>query len=178
MFLTAAHCVSDTTSEYNIVIENKNKDNKTVSVTLYPLDVLRNNSFTDVAVLGVRDTSAIFTTVDVAKDTEVTEKWGTPVWAVGYPLMEELTITSGLMTDITNDPIRSTNDDHFYRTTIPIAGGSSGGGLYELVNGTYKLVGTAYAGNTQVSFISMYSLAVNVNKELEAAEQDIAKKGH
>lgn len=173
-FVTAHHCVEDTDDLNVRTIQKNDKFEKTSEEVRY-LKVLRTLKGKDVAFLELLDPVKSMpntTFVDVATPDQFKPKFGDPLIAVGYPKVVDLTVTDGEFTGLVELPI-SGMEGGFYKTTIPVTGGNSGGGLYAPVypDGTvstvgfapshswdnYKLVGLTSAGYRDVSFMSYFS---------------------
>lgn len=137
------------------------------------MKVLRTFKDEDVALLGTADgkpfPDSFGKPVDVASVVEVNKdlKLGTELWALGYPKIQELTLTSGMFTAKAALDIFGDGKGVFYKTTVPSAGGGSGGGLYMKFGDEYKLVGTTSAGQPSVSFMVYYSSIESVDKVLK-----------
>lgn len=158
--VTAHHCIDQEDTQYSIRFEKQEWiDDKliTTSYTHHNLKIIRRIKEKDVAFLELMDDSVKLQPVDIAD--EFKPKIGTPMVAIGYPRTDELTLTEGVFTALSDlsDATGGGWKGPFYKTTIPITGGSSGGGVYSVKDGDYKLVGLASAGYRDVSFQSYFS---------------------
>lgn len=94
---------------------------------------------------------------DVVSKYEIIEhvKWGTRVWVSGHALgVDEPVVTDGY--------INSTNDEGWIRYSAPQIFGNSGGPVYSLINGRFKLVSISQAGYVAgMSMVTHMSLGVN-----------------
>jgi S1-C subfamily serine protease len=94
-------------------------------------------------------------------------KLGDPLLAIGYPKVQELTLTEGMYTGLTSLKDGLDMDSLFYKTTIPITGGNSGGALIAMKGSPdwgYCLAGLATASYRDVSFMSYFSTNENLQK--------------
>lgn len=176
LFLTAGHCMSFIpasdikqlkTLNVRRTIENAEFD--TISEHTYYLRPVRQMIKRDLVLFQTTDPSGEFKTVEIATVEETNKALviGAPLVVVGYPKMMELTYTTGEFTGRVKFP-----DDEFegafYRATVPVTGGSSGGGIYlkTVKDGVddYKLIGATTAGFRDVSFMNYYSTVEAVNE--------------
>lgn len=159
--VTAAHCV-DTSDPLSIRVDSEvwNKDKlDSQSSTVHFLNKVRVLKSKDVAFLELKDKSIELKPTEICKTDNL--EFGDRVYAIGFPKVLDKTITEGLFTSQTVLPIAGL-DGPFYRTTIPVTGGNSGGGLftYDLKNevkGIFCLTGITSAANMSVSFMSFFS---------------------
>lgn len=139
--------------------------------TVY-LKVLRSFKDNDTALLGTVDGKPLpegfGKPVEIATAEEVNGKLklGTPMSALGYPKVMELTLTQGMFTAKSGLPMFGDGSAMFYKTTVPATGGSSGGGLYMHFGDNVKLVGTTSAGFQDVSFMTYFSTIESVQKTI------------
>lgn len=159
-FLTAAHCV---TMDGPLSVKFGSNS--------YELKVDKINVGDDVAVLSFVELDyKIENTNYVDISSDYTPKWGDPLYAVGYPRGDILTITFGLFTGVVKIDNLIGLTGPFWKTTVPITGGSSGGGLYfaywNVDEGRleYELVGTATAAWKDVDFQSYFSTLDSVRE--------------
>lgn len=168
VFLTAAHCVSE---DMNIQVPFYDSSFEVAYKEVYYVESLEVNPDNDVAVLKtimVPEEGKIKTT-DLCNTDDF--RIGTPLFAIGYPKGYELTFTEGMFTARTKLPSLDM-DGIFYKTTIPITGGSSGGGLFQQgwspEGGVeYCLSGLATAAWSDVSFMSYFSTLPSLREILE-----------
>jgi S1-C subfamily serine protease len=185
LFLTAAHCV-DGNVNMNVreqVIDQT--DLKTVlSEQVYYAKAIRTLNKNDVAILQLRDKDvkiAKATGIDIAtpEEAQVALAIGTPLIAVGYPAAENLAIVRGEYSSRIPSPFAGRSAAPFahepmYQTTVRVAGGMSGGGLYAEIYGTWKLVGTTTARRLDNEVMTYFQTADTVNKILQGFVQIVA----
>lgn len=151
--VTAAHCVG-TSGELSIRASLVNSNFKETSRVVLFTDTVRTLSDRDVAFIELRGKDAKINYTRLC--TEVSFELGSKMYALGYPKTQELTLTEGMYTDTVNLPSLGLTKA-FYKTTIPITGGSSGGGLFVQDDQGYCLAGLATAGYRDVSFMNYFS---------------------
>jgi S1-C subfamily serine protease len=173
--VTAKHCMGSTA--LNITLEKLDKEfNVIASKTLYLKEVRTLSKF-DQVMLELKDPDETLPVwVDIAKPEEVKLELGSPVIAVGYPKVMELTLTHGEFgSKVSLKKFDDSMTEPFYKVTVPITGGNSGGGLYTLITPdkvtaeegapepkpTYKLIGLATAGFRDVSFMNYDGKRIN-----------------
>jgi len=166
-FLTAAHCIADAGPKTTFSIRKQKLDEKfnPISEQIFYLKPVRVMKKRDVALLRAIDPSGNFDTVQIATVDEANSvEIGAPVIVVGYPKVLEITYTSGEFTGKARSPMEAEIDSPLYRTTAPLTGGSSGGGLYMKVGeGDYRLFGTTTGTFRDVSFMNYFATAESVN---------------
>lgn len=174
-FLTANHCVKKATSTSTGSLKNPNEytikniildeDLNPLREEVFYLDILQTNVAKDVALLSVKSPAdAEFTTVDVATVEEVETNLviGSELIASGYPLGDFYSLTNGYYVGPSKITIPEIQNEVYYKTSISIDGGSSGGGLYANIDGTWKLIGAATARDGRLDFRSMFSTIESV----------------
>jgi V8-like Glu-specific endopeptidase len=153
--VTANHCVGG--KDLNIRFEKLDKEFKPVSIDVRFTKTLRTLKDYDIAMLEIKD-GTLPNYVDVAKVDEAKLTFGTPLVAIGYPKVMEITLTRGEFGQVVSlAELSSDMKKPFYKLTTPITGGNSGGGLYAEVGGTWKLIGLTTAGFRDVSFMNYAS---------------------
>lgn len=155
--VTAAHCV---TRPNNLNIRQSKYDNKfnIISEVRYNLELKRSLRNRDVAILRVKDETGVFKTVDIAgiEETNNTLKFGSDVFVVGYPKVQDLTFTGGTFSGKVKGILGL--DTPLYKATPNIMPGSSGGGLYiKTGEDNYKLIGLTTAMNGDNQFMNFFS---------------------
>lgn len=145
--LTANHCVHSKDDEFAFAVPTYTEDADMLKVTLYGATVLKQEAKSDIAVFKLRDTETTLAAVDVATPEEAKAALikGTRILAIGFPgtsylPMKDLIVTDGLYVGKT-DALSPGANAKFYRTTISVFYGNSGGGLYVQVGEEWKLVG-------------------------------------
>lgn len=162
---TANHCVDG--ENLNVRVEKLDAEFKILSSDVRYVKTVRTSKEHDQAMLELKDPDLKFETfVDIAKPEEVKLSLGTPIITVGYPKVMEITLTHGefsslaSLTDMDPDMKKP-----FYKSTIPVTGGNSGGGLYSEIGPlvgdnlekNYKLIGLTTGGFRDVSFMNYFS---------------------
>jgi len=176
LFLTAGHCIASIPATDIAQLKTLNVRRTTfndafdaISQQIYFLRPVRQMIKRDLILFALTDPSGVFPTVEVAGVDDASKALviGAPVVAVGYPKMMEITYTAGEFTGRVKIPTEEF-EGAFYRTTVPVTGGSSGGGLYlkTTINGVddYKLVGTTTGGFRDVGFMNYFSTVESVNE--------------
>lgn len=160
--ITAAHCIEGVKDKDNIIstgIEKTDAKQKILSKTFNYLLFVRTDKKKDVAFLELKDKSTRFNQYVKMCDNAKDLKMGDRLWAIGYPKGLEKTLTEGMfsspvdMEGLTEGDLEGV----FYKTTVPLTGGNSGGGLYRSIDGDYCYTGTATAGFRDVSFMTYFS---------------------
>lgn len=179
LFLTAGHCIAhastDKMKDFNIRKTVLDEKFNVISEHTYWLKPVRTMMKKDVVLMQTTDPSGEFATVDIAGVEEANKvlEIGAPVVAVGYPKMMEITYTHGEFTGKVKFPDDGNRyESPFYRTTVPVTGGSSGGGLYIKDGNEYKLVGATTAGWPDVSFMNYFSTVEAINEIVKGFNLD------
>lgn len=142
--LTAKHCVKEVGqvikvpylgSYYDFVVKSMSEDS-------------------DLAILQT-DSMFAAPSAKISTSAHYLEK----AWAIGYPLGFSQTISEGFLGAIDTqvgfqDVSRSTA---FQRATVMIAPGSSGGGLFQIEDGEYRLMGVATGINMRYFFVTYWT---------------------
>lgn len=154
IFLTAAHCVDDINSKYS-VRQNLVTDGLRPTIeAIYALDIVAVKSDVDMALFKLASKSEIANGVPIATDGELgVLEFGQEVITIAYPVTLDIAMTKGEFGGLVNS-INSTITTPLFRTTAPMIGGSSGGGLYAKFGDTYKLIGTISFGLQGIDFIN------------------------
>lgn len=154
--VTAAHCIPNEIrlrGEMAIVIDKWDRT-QLLHREIITVNTLRTSKDDDTAFLEIRGDRKLPSYVDIAE--EYNPVIGDELFAVGYPRGGELTLTEGMFTTETNLKREMDVDGTYWKVTVPITGGSSGGGFYKrtLVDGEwdYELIGLATGGYRDVSF--------------------------
>lgn len=161
--VTAAHCIAPNLS---IRVSNEGFDRRGEkweirSYSSYTVNVVRTDKGGDVAFLELLAPDVKLNPIDIAD--VYAPKFGDRLLAIGYPRTDELTLTEGMFTAIADLPELGMTGA-FYKTTVPITGGSSGGALVrDYGDGDYKLVGLTTAAYRDVSFQSYFSTTERLN---------------
>ncbi len=141
--LTAAHCVDGSTN-LNIRFQTKDSTYQVTKETIIYLKAVRTLKMKDMALLQPKDSKDVIPTqvADIATLEEANSLVaGDNVYAIGYPLSENLTVTQGLFTGKVQSPAENVWDSPVYRHTAPITYGNSGGGFFMKVGDEFKLIG-------------------------------------
>lgn len=173
LFLTAAHCVTDENGSFNyegnfnVRKSIYNSEYNSVSEETWFLDKVKVFPELDVALLTTRQPVGTFPTVDLATQRDADSLFvGQEMYAVGYPKVLELTITDGMFGGEVPSLFQEMSHP-WYKTTIPITGGNSGGGLYIRKGEEFFLIGTALATWNDVSFMSYFTPYENIVKVID-----------
>lgn len=160
--VTAAHCISPNLSIriYNEGFDRRGEKWEVRSYSSYNVQVVRTDKGGDVAFLELLDRDVKLNAINIAD--AYAPKFGDHLLAIGYPRTDELTLTEGMFTAIADLPELGMTGA-FYKTTVPITGGSSGGALVrDFGDGDFRLVGLATAGYRDVSFQTYFSTTEKV----------------
>lgn len=163
LLVTAAHCVTGPSNSFNIRVKKTDDYGDVLSFTSYSLSLIEANAGLDTAILRIRDKSMKLNTSPLC-NSDKDYRLQTPLFAIGYPRGAELTITKGEFTARTNLKRELGMSGAFYKTTVPIMGGNSGGGLFAYENGQACLTGLATAGYNDVSFQTYFSVLDSVKQ--------------
>lgn len=149
--LTASHCLDNSVF---LVFNKFDPKGTIVSSTVVPVFTINRDRKSDVAVIELMDRSFKLDPTRIC--TENHFQLGDQAFAIGYPKGQELTLTEGMFTS--HSWLVSLGlDGPFYKTTIPITGGNSGGGLFISDPMGYCLTGLATASYKDISFMSYFS---------------------
>lgn len=174
LFLTAAHCLGSS-SELNIRRQVFDEDMEILREEVFYVDVASRVVEKDVGILRMREKFNLgIEGVDVANlvEANLAQSVGSPVLVAGFPtsslptsiLTQSFTFTEGMMTGKTREATEALGlDTPLVKTTANVAPGSSGGALYSMIDGEWKLVGTTVAMNNQFQFMSYFSTPESVN---------------
>lgn len=151
--VTAAHVVVDSENKpaEKIHIFSKLGEKKFIAFAT----VVRSLVKQDIAIIRV-EVDLPYVAQVVTKEEIISDvKWGSHVWVSGHALgVDEPVVTDGW--------INSVNDDNWIRYSAPQIYGNSGGPVYSLINGRFKLVSIAQAGYTSgFTMVTHMSLGVN-----------------
>ena len=142
MFLTANHCLD---KQAYVMLEKKDEKGKTILETWAPFKTIKTRPQSDQAVIQTDDPSITIPKAAICKDGA---QEGFDLMAIGFPLGEVKTRTYGefISLDYLDKKLQDSSiSDPFYRTTVPIIGGNSGGGLFMEEDGSFCLTGLATA---------------------------------
>lgn len=176
--LTAAHCIELSGDHiYSVKRDIKNEDSVVIASTVIYAKLSRISRADDVATLVLLDDTDLLNVipVEVATVEEANQilDFGTELISVGYPLDKGKMIVEGLFSSrekLKQEPA----DSMFYKTSVNIMPGASGGGLYVEIDGTWKLIGTTFAiditggimTEVPISYMSYFSTIESVRKLL------------
>lgn len=164
IFLTAAHCVDG--SELNFRTQKLNDKYEVLSEEIHYLKVLRSTTKDDTAILQVtdKDVALAQAAVEVATPEEASKvEFGQDLIVLGFPAADQKSITKGNFTGKVKGVLQTQEQ---YLTTVPVAGGNSGGGLYAQFDGEYKLIGTTSAKRRDNDIMTYFSTADAVKRVL------------
>ena len=141
-FLTANHCLG---GDIYVMLEKRDDQGRVILETWAPIQTIKTRPESDQAIVQTDDPSVFVPQANIC----LTEPSGhVNLMAIGFPLGQVKTRTYGEFVTLEyldqklQDPRIS---DVFYRTTVPIIGGNSGGGLFMEEEGEYCLTGLATA---------------------------------
>lgn len=155
IFLTAAHCVDR--KNLNFRVQKLNKKYELIGEEIHYLKVLRTIKDDDTAILQVtdKDIALGIAAVEIASPDEGNQiEFGQDLAVLGFPAADEKSVTKGNFTAKRKGVLGITEQ---YQTTVPVAGGNSGGGLYTKFGDEYKLIGTTSASRTDNDIMSYFS---------------------
>lgn len=175
IFLTAAHCVDAPKSRspsatdpevfpVNVRIQTFNDNFSMTNEEVYYLKVLRRSTDDDTAILQAvnPEFTLPIAAVELATPEEADKiEFGQDLVVLGFPAAEEKSITKG---NFTAKRAGVLGVKEQYQTTVPVAGGNSGGGLYTLFGDEYKLIGTTSAKRRDNDIMSYFSTAGAVKR--------------
>lgn len=162
--LTAKHCVKGQKEGYASFV--KYDGAKTVSENKVYFDVIQESAKRDLALLSLRENLEV-PRAKIAETLAVEE--GSDVWVVGYPLAWTRAITKGLYNgeQVIPKSLASIEEDTvFTRSSPAVAGGNSGGGLYQMDDGEYKLIGVTSMGVRGIEHVSLFVPLEDIRKFL------------
>jgi S1-C subfamily serine protease len=177
IFLTAAHCVDEPKSpdpkntspvEYKLNVRLLTVNDK-FSVTdeeVHYLKVIRRLADDDTALVQAvnKEFALPIAPVEIASVEEADKMtFGQDLIVLGYPAAEEKSITKG---NFTAKRAGVLDVKEQYQTTVPVAGGNSGGGLYTMFGDEYKLIGTTSAKRNDNEIMTYFSTAAGVKRTL------------
>lgn len=146
--LTARHCVKEVGQ--TITIPYKGFD--------YDYVVTKISDLSDLAVLKPKEDYQGLADIQKIKISG-TAYYEEKSWAIGYALGASKTITEGYLGAIDSQPFFGdiSKSTAFQRATVLIAPGNSGGGLFQIEDGEFRLVGVATGINKQFFFVTYYT---------------------
>lgn len=174
VFLTAAHCIGDKPEDnlgLNVRKMYLDKDMRTpLREEVFYLKAAKTIKKKDIALLKVKASDIQFdeAVVDIATVEEANSlKIGDDVIVAGYPAAEALSITKGTFAGKVAQVFSELDKDvPMYQTTVPLAGGNSGGGLYAEFDGTWKLIGTVTGKRNDNDVMTWMQTAETVQEAL------------
>lgn len=143
--LTAKHCVRKDGDPVNVMIWNYDDESRQISQVVHKAKVRGQWFKGDLALVELIDKDNLFKNTIKVADKKFTPKKLEEVTAIGYPMTFEKTVMRGdfiARLSIQQAPIQ----DEMFATTVKVAGGSSGGGLYAIINDEYQLIGVTSMG--------------------------------
>ncbi|WP_158285736.1 S1 family peptidase [Pseudohoeflea suaedae] len=161
--LTAKHCVRGESQNESVVDIPVYQKNRVVKRDSYIAEVYHVSSNRDLALLKLLDTQTFFPVTAAVAGDDIDIEMGDPVIAAGYPASIGLTFTRGDFIAVEYNELPTSSAD-FYRATVNIAGGSSGGGLFRKSadGGKFELIGVTTAMRTDADFMSLYTTAPDI----------------
>ena len=177
IFLTAGHCVDAPKSpdpkstdpevfKLNVRTQTINDKHAVTDEEIHYLKVLRKLPDDDTALLQAasKDFTLSTAAVEVATPEEAKKmEFGQDLMVLGYPAAEQKSVTKGNFTAVIAGVLGVKEQ---YQTTVPVAGGNSGGGLYTKIGDEYKLIGTTSAKRRDNDIMTYFSTADAVKRVL------------
>lgn len=147
LLLTAHHCVSDKNlGDFTMVKQKLYEDHDTIGIFMVRAEYVAKDHLNDLALLriGERAVAPFPMVATIATEAPIV---GDTIWVVGNPLGLDNTVTRGII----SAKHRKTERHEYWQTDAVIAGGASGGAVY---NNDGELIGVVSAGITaQLGFI-------------------------
>lgn len=143
--LTAKHCMNSPVKigEIHNVTYLITSENQIISELTVPLEVIRIAPGDMVILQGKTSVNVDFKTAEVITQEELSELvFGTKVYCVSFGAVRSPVLTEGSLGYI--EQLEGHGD--VQRASCPTIGGSSGSGLFVLLNGKFKLIGTLTGG--------------------------------
>lgn len=142
LILTAKHCTSKNDAPATVNIWEYDKQMRQI-IKKNLLAKVRGQWFKgDLALIELTDKDNLYTTVATVAKEDFNPTPQSEVVAIGFPMGLEKSITDGRFVSRLSTPSAPIKDEMFL-TTVKVAGGSSGGGLYAEIDGEYRLIGVA-----------------------------------
>lgn len=177
--LTAGHCANSKSNKtYNVKVPVYDANRLPVSEETFYVDVIRTDKSKDYSVLKFRDKEVDFPFVDVATPDEASKAlvFGKEVVVVGYPggmVTSDISISEGRYAEHILGLAPDAKKELFVRTAAPISYGSSGGGLYTEIDGTWKLVGVTSQLDPELRYmISLFVSPESIASALKGLTPD------
>jgi S1-C subfamily serine protease len=138
LVLTAKHCISKPGREQRVDLPQY-QSNRVVRYDSHVATVRARHFKHDVALLELKDKQTHFAQTAAIAPLNANLVFGEPVFVVGYPAGQRLTLTDGRFggyetIDWPRDGVE------YMRATPNIVGGNSGGGVYRVADGKYEIV--------------------------------------
>lgn len=176
LVLTAKHCVADQKTDTTQSVEMTIYDDGLSAdrIVIYPGDVIGRSASDDIALIRLRDKTTLFESLAAFERGSARLYVGEDVVAVGHPKALAITITRGTLGPIERSTVSGSERDYL-RSSAPIVGGSSGGGLYHRDDaGNYRLIGIATAGYRDANFITYFTPIAAIEAYLKVAAPQMA----
>lgn len=167
-YLTAGHCVADNGkvgTSFSLHDVSVDTNLNVVTETHYKLSLVSLDISNDIAILKLQDTSIKEPYVQLAPKGYIPQ-FGDALFTVGFPRAEGILKTNGEFGSVTKSPVPDISG-LFYRTSVPLDVGNSGGGLYANINGQYYLVGLASFVQSDNNNISWFATLDSIDKLLK-----------
>lgn len=158
--LTAKHCLTSVKSGETIPISFPQYDATTrlVGELVYYGSVAARDPKGDLALIRLHDKQTYFKNTVTVDDGKNPVQLGDDCWAAGFPKAWALTITRGIIGPLERQDFDGPDGEIEYRrASAQVAGGSSGGGLYRLIDGAYTLIGVTTGRASSDAFIAMWT---------------------
>ena len=160
LILTAKHCVAKLPNGQTIAIAFPQYDASTrlVGELVYYGSVAAKDPKGDLALIRLHDKQTYFANTVTVDDGKNPVQLGDDCWASGFPKAWALTITRGIIGPLERQDFDGPDGEIEYRrASAQVAGGSSGGGLYRLIDGAYTLIGVTTGRASSDAFIAMWT---------------------
>jgi S1-C subfamily serine protease len=178
LLLSANHCTKQ--AKTNIRVDVRNERLEVIATHIVYLKPVRTLVAEDVALFEPVDPKAKWSdyfgaevgSVDIATAADLKGfVQGNQVWAVGFPMAMERTITEGVFNGFVPTPDKGLWDTNLYSFTAPIIGGNSGGALIAKFGDKYKIIGVNVGAYTKVNFLNMASPLSSIEKVMKGFAQ-------
>lgn len=150
--LTAKHCVKGTDV---VTLDMFDEESGALVSTLQQYYDVERSGPKDLALIKLRDTKTIYPTVSIANSIKL--ETGDETYVVGWPFGKYKMLTKGLYQSIVRDPYDKDDKepDTFILASAPVAGGNSGGALFQKTPHGYEVIGITSMSAQRVGFPQM-----------------------
>lgn len=163
--LTAKHCVKDKKFGF-IPIKKFDKEGRLLSETRIGYDLERQDTQSDLAIITLRDKENVYPVSTVAQEQKVFE--GDKVFVIGYPAGLARLMTDGYLATQFVVPERGEDFGeplhNVFVASPDIFYGNSGGGLYQMIDNNYELIGITSIKHNQMDHFGGYVGLEDINR--------------